>query len=212
MKRQGDENLNQSESKYFNTAVRMDEALIELLETQEFSYISVKSICEKAGVNRSTFYLHYENTSDLLAETLQYILDSFTSCFQTDAKSTIEKIQDAPIDKLHFLTEDYLVPYLEYIKKNRRIYQAAFENKAYETDKKYSGLYTYILEPILGRFGFAEKDRKYVSAFYIRGIIGIVNEWVEDGCKEAVSEMASLIIKVVIGDNANKNTVTMQSQ
>ena len=86
MKRQGDENLNRSESKYFNTAVRMDEALIELLETQEFSYISVKSICEKAGVNRSTFYLHYENTSDLLAETLQYILDSFTSCFQTDAK------------------------------------------------------------------------------------------------------------------------------
>ena len=74
MKRQGDENLNRSESKYFNTAVRMDEALIELLETQEFSYISVKSICEKAGVNRSTFYLHYENTSDLLAETLQYIL------------------------------------------------------------------------------------------------------------------------------------------
>ena len=202
MKRQGDENLNRSESKYFNTAVRMDEALIELLETQEFSYISVKSICEKAGVNRSTFYLHYENTSDLLAETLQYILDSFTSCFQTDAKSTIEKIQDAPIDKLHFLTEDYLVPYLEYIKKN----------KAYETDKKYSGLYTYILEPLLGRFGFAEKDRKYVSAFYIRGITGIVNEWVEDGCKEAVSEMASLIIKVVIGDNANKNIVTMQSQ
>lgn len=212
MKRQGDENLNRSESKYFNTAVRMDEALIELLETQEFSYISVKSICEKAGVNRSTFYLHYENTSDLLAETLQYILDSFTSCFQTDAKSTIEKIQDAPIDKLHFLTEDYLVPYLEYIKKNRRIYQAAFENKAYETDKKYSGLYTYILEPILGRFGFVEKDRKYVSAFYIRGITRIVNEWVEDGCKEAVSEMASLIIKVVIGDNANKNIVTMQSQ
>ena len=194
--------MNRSESKYFNTAVRMDEALIELLETQEFSYISVKSICEKAGVNRSTFYLHYENTSDLLAETLQYILDSFTSCFQTDAKSTIEKIQDAPIDKLHFLTEDYLVPYLEYIKKN----------KAYETDKKYSGLYTYILEPLLGRFGFAEKDRKYVSAFYIRGITGIVNEWVEDGCKEAVSEMASLIIKVVIGDNANKNIVTMQSQ
>ena len=204
--------MNRSESKYFNTAVRMDEALIELLETQEFSYISVKSICEKAGVNRSTFYLHYENTSDLWAESLQYILDSFTSCFQTDAKSTIEKIQDAPIDKLHFLTEDYLVPYQEYIKKNRRIYQAAFENKAYETDKKYSGLYTYILEPILGRFGFVEKDRKYVSAFYIRGITGIVNEWVEDGCKEAVSEMASLIIKVVIGDNANKNTVTMQSQ
>ena len=32
-------------------------------------YITVKEICEKAGVNRSTFYLHYENTTDLLQET-----------------------------------------------------------------------------------------------------------------------------------------------
>ena len=48
--------MNRSESKYFNTAIRMDEALIKLMETQEFSYISVKAICETAGVNCSTFW------------------------------------------------------------------------------------------------------------------------------------------------------------
>ena len=56
--------MNKSESKYFNTAVRFDKALLSLLETKPFEYITISEICEKAEVNRSTFYLHYENTSD----------------------------------------------------------------------------------------------------------------------------------------------------
>ena len=60
--------MNKNESKYFNTAMKMDEALITLLEKKDFEYITVKEICDTAGVNRSTFYLHYENTSDLLKD------------------------------------------------------------------------------------------------------------------------------------------------
>lgn len=44
----------------------MDEAFIELLEKKDFAYITVKEICEKAGVNRSAFYPHYETLNDLL--------------------------------------------------------------------------------------------------------------------------------------------------
>ena len=89
--------MNKSESKYFNTAVRMDEALIALMQKKEFEYITVKELCDKAGVNRSTFYLHYENMSDLLEETLQHIMDTFLKCFETDTVTTIEKIKNAPI-------------------------------------------------------------------------------------------------------------------
>ena len=46
----------------------MDEAFLALLEKKDFAYITVKEICEAAGVNRSTFYLHYETLADLLAE------------------------------------------------------------------------------------------------------------------------------------------------
>ena len=42
--------MNKSESKYFNTAICMDEALIALLEVKDLEYITVKEICEKAGV------------------------------------------------------------------------------------------------------------------------------------------------------------------
>ena len=51
-------------SKYFNTAVRMDQAFLELLEKKDMEYITVKELCKTAGVNRSTFYLHYETMSD----------------------------------------------------------------------------------------------------------------------------------------------------
>ena len=63
--------MNKSESKYFNTALRMDEALIALLEKKDLEYITVKEICEKAGVNRSTFYLHYESIADLVNEAME---------------------------------------------------------------------------------------------------------------------------------------------
>ena len=46
----------------------MDEALLALLEKKDLPYITVKEICQQAGVNRSTFYLHYETIGDLLAE------------------------------------------------------------------------------------------------------------------------------------------------
>lgn len=42
--------MNKSESKYFNTAVKMDKAFLELLEKKDFEFITVKEICVKAGV------------------------------------------------------------------------------------------------------------------------------------------------------------------
>ena len=74
--------MNKSESKYFNTAVRMDEALISLLARKDFAYITVREICETAGVNRSTFYLHYENTGDLLEEAVRYTEERFSAAFR----------------------------------------------------------------------------------------------------------------------------------
>ena len=56
--------MNRSESRYFATAARMDEAFLTLLAKKDFEYITVKEICEVAEVNRSTLYLHYETMSD----------------------------------------------------------------------------------------------------------------------------------------------------
>ncbi|MBP5631164.1 MAG: TetR/AcrR family transcriptional regulator [Clostridia bacterium] len=56
--------MNRQESKYQYTASLMDEALLLLLEQKDYDAITVKEICQKAGVNRSTFYLHYESMNE----------------------------------------------------------------------------------------------------------------------------------------------------
>lgn len=51
----------------------MDKALFALLEEKDFEFITIKEICKKAQVNRSTFYLHYDNTK-ILSRTMQEFL------------------------------------------------------------------------------------------------------------------------------------------
>ncbi len=89
--RQGGSIINKSESKYYNTALLMNQALIELLNKKDFEFITIKEICEKAGVNRSTFYLHYETIGDLLDECLENTNKKFVAYFNKDYKSFIEK-------------------------------------------------------------------------------------------------------------------------
>ena len=43
--------MNKQESKYFYTASLFDDALIELLEKKDINYITIKELCDKAGVN-----------------------------------------------------------------------------------------------------------------------------------------------------------------
>ena len=84
--------MNKSESKYFHTALRMNEALIALLEQKDLEYITVKELCHQAGVNRSTFYLHYETIADLLNETLDLINQRFLSYFPQREEEILEHL------------------------------------------------------------------------------------------------------------------------
>ena len=96
----GNDRLNKNESKYFNTAVKMNMALIEILKTKPFEFITVSEICKKAEVNRSTFYLHYENTKDLLEETIRNMMDNFVSYFVPDGKISPINFEESQKDKL----------------------------------------------------------------------------------------------------------------
>ncbi len=43
-------------------------AFIELVEAKGFDNVTVKDICNKAMINRNTFYLHYLDKIDLLTK------------------------------------------------------------------------------------------------------------------------------------------------
>ena len=55
---------------YKDSEKRMQDALMELTESQELADVTVMDICKKAHINRTTFYAHYEDTYDLMSMTV----------------------------------------------------------------------------------------------------------------------------------------------
>ena len=192
--------MNKSESKYFNTAVKMNKALIKLLEKKSFEYISISEVCKEAGVNRSTFYLHYENICDLLEETMQYMIDSFLSYFSADVELIKLDFSSSGLAELNYITEEYLTPYLSFIKENQRIFSTAISNsRVFGFEKIFNRMYANIFEPILQRFNYPVEDRKYVMIYYLSGINAVVTQWIKDGCVKSISCISRIIQECIFG-------------
>ncbi len=172
----------------------MDEAFLELIEKKDFAYITVKEICEKAGVNRSTFYLHYETVDDLLEECSRHIIDRFVEFMPYDTVEFLKKLQERPLKELYLITPEYLTPYLTYIKEHRRIFRTTVEQAStLRMNDAYTDLNRHILTPILNRFRVPPEDQKYMMSFYINGIMAIISEWLKDDCREPIEHIISVI-------------------
>ena len=192
--------MNKSESKYYNTALLMNEALLLLLEKKEYEFITVKEICEKAGVNRSTFYLHYESIDDLLMETIDLINKRFMSAFNN------ETINAKTLDKndLFLISDKYIIPYLNLIKKHKKIYKLIHDKPyLFNNQKAFKNLYNNLFEVILEKYGVSDEEKEYVFAFFSFGILAVVNKWLERDCVDDVTKIAEYM-KKFIGYNIDK--------
>ena len=191
--------MKKSESKYFNTAVRMDQAFLKLLEKKDMEYITVKELCETAGVNRSTFYLHYETIGDLLAESVQYMNQQFLKHMGLHAKSFVSKIRECPLDKLYLVTPTYLMPYLEYIEQNKRLFRTALKNSSsLHLDGTYKRMMHHVFLPILERFQVPEPDQQYMVAFYVNGLMAILSEWLKNDCEDSINHVCAVMEQCVM--------------
>lgn len=191
--------MNRAESKYFNTALRMDQAFLNLLEKKDMEYITIKDICVAAGVNRSTFYLHYETIGDLLAESVQYMNKQFIECMELEAHAFVARIQECPLNELYLVTPAFLTPYLEYIAKNKRLFRTALKNShSLGLDKTYRRMSEHVFTPILERFQIAESDRSYIMAFYIHGLMAVISEWLKSDCADSISHVSAIMEQCVM--------------
>ena len=193
--------MNKNESKYFNTAIKMDEALISLLDKKDFEYITIKEICDTAGVNRSTFYLHYENTSDLLKETTRYIIDKHFAYYKIDKAHISLQFETCKREELLFITDEYLVPYLKFIKDNQRLFKVSIKQfNSFNMNEVYGRMFEYIFNPILERFHVPKKERAYVMKFYLTGVFAIVMEWLDNNCSDDMETVTRVITDCVMGE------------
>ena len=199
--------MNKSESKYYRTAAAMDEALISLLADKDFAYITVKEICEKAGVNRSTFYLHYDTIGDLLSESIDHMTERLWNKYDAEI-SGVDQIENCSLEDLLFITPKYLTPYLEFIRDNKEVYIAAHSQPlVLNADQSLERLFREVFDPVMNRFHYPENERKYTLRFYIHGMMGVINDWIQFGCTEEIGFISNLLMKCIIPNGAE----TLQS-
>lgn len=95
--------MNFTDLRILKTQERLQNALLELLETKELKEITVKEICDKAGISRNAFYQHYGYKEDLYDQMVARATEGIRD-------SLMPIIQDASV-----VTEDTIVSYAKHI-------------------------------------------------------------------------------------------------
>lgn len=98
-----EESMNFTDLRILKTQERLQNALLELLEAKELKEITVKEICDKAGISRNAFYQHYGYKEDLYDQMVARATEGIRD-------SLMPIIQDASV-----VTEDTIISYAKHI-------------------------------------------------------------------------------------------------
>ncbi len=93
----------------------IQESLILLMETKSIYKISIKELCDKAGINRSTFYNHYKSQIEVFDELEKDYLDSINELYKTE--------------KQGLNPGEAIVELLKYMEKNLAVSKLLLGNK-----------------------------------------------------------------------------------
>lgn len=161
----------------------LQNSLIECMLKKHISKISVKLICEKADINRSTFYSHFQDQYDLLEYTCNEVIGN------------IKKHMDIePFDEKKPISYQSLSCILDYAQKNADLFTALLsENCNLDIQKKImKEVITY--QPF---DGYDLRTKEYYSAFGLAGCVSMLQIWLKDGMPEPPAKMAEIILQAI---------------
>lgn len=173
------------------TKMLIRRAFTELLRNEPIQSISVKELCETAGINRGTFYSHYTDIYDLMKKMEEEMLEDFQQALQ-------------PLLEVH---EEDMTP----VKITAGIFQCLKENADICTvtlgpfgDKEFAarliriGRDNYV--ETYQRFfkGATPRQLEYYYAFVSAGCIGMLERWLAEGMHTSAEEMADMAEKIMM--------------
>lgn len=158
-------------------------AMAELLSEKRLQDISVTELARRADVNRSTFYMHFQDVY------------SMAECMQHDFTETVKAVLRERGDELATgSVEPTLRSLYSYFRDNRKMFDIVFGAKG--VDSFYGDVATVISETLLDVLPFdcnlPEQTALYIMDFVARGSIGLAKGWVDRGCIEDVDAMVAL--------------------
>ena len=177
----------------------LKKSLIILMKEKSINSITVKELCEKADINRGTFYLHYKDVFHMLGEIEKELFEEFQDMILSYEISP-DKIETKPILKDIFTfianNSDFCIVIL--CERGDMAFMKKIVSVIYE--KGYSD-WSNILKK-------NDKDLfdKYYS-FILYGAIGLIDYWLKNELKESPEYMAMLTENIILNGLKSVNLI-----
>ena len=174
------ENMNiKNNSRYKMSSEKIETAFLTLILNNKYEDISISQVCQQAGINRSTFYCHYDDINDLVIKIESKFAKGMASIFGYGERQTHEAF----------------VEMFKFVKENKYFYKA-FLNIPYATLAE-KNIKVDILKHIGDNTGIDLTNRMgifYRATFFGAGIKEMCRLWLQYDCRETPEEMASLLL------------------
>ncbi len=158
------------------------ESLVHMLAVKNIYKLSVRELCEDAGINRTTFYKYFGSQYDVLSE----IEEEFLSHVQ-------EALSRIPCDP-----ERQLDTICAYFDRNAELVRLLTDNNV---DPDFPGK-LFNLPPIRQMLReklsgcYDEQELEYVCTFVVNGGYHLIQEWIGSEERRPPSMIAALILEL----------------
>lgn len=167
------------------TKMMLKDALVQLMQEQHISSISIKSLCDIADINRSTFYAHFNDQYDLLHYIEQEVMANLEQYLEKQ-----EFNDHSP------LSAQVLTRILEYAKTNADLFKALLsENCDFAFQRDVMQLSQIVSSQV--NQAFDTRTQEYLQEFGITGCISVLHKWLQEGMIESPPEMSKFVIQVL---------------
>lgn len=165
------------------TRMVLKESLIELLKEKQISSITVKEICEKADINRSTFYAHFSDPFDLLAQIETELIEDLIT-YLNPYNLEVEEESLIMTEKL-----------IEYLANRAELCQILLSEKGnhHFLEKVMTTVQPYIIKKLSGLNLIDHEYSEYMILYIISGSVHIMKRWLDNGMDKTPKEMAAII-------------------
>ena len=152
------------------------EALCQLLETKTLEKITVKDIVARCGVNRQTFYYHFQDIPSLIEEIVMEEIDTLIAKYPT-----ISSLDECVNLAFRFAIENKKAVLHIYNSINRDIYESYIMKLCEYVVSTY-------LDTAFGKNAVSEKDHAIAVRFFKCELFGLTFDWIANGMKEEAIE------------------------
>ncbi len=170
------------------TKQALADSLKKLMETHTLKSITVKDLVEECGVNRQTFYYHFQDIYDLL----RWI-------FETEAEKVLGQNKNSDNWSQGFLNA------FHYVLDNRKFVEHAYASLGKEHLERYlhKVVYTLLLQVIEEQsqgLDVSEDSKSYIAHFYKYAFVGIALDWIGNGMKTEPEVIIHKLTTLLEGD------------